>query len=75
MDLCAYKIQHGLQSVDFEPHSLFANLSQPTSTPLKRKSDSISGSQPDDGEIGSDEEFGWVDDEPFNVPTFAGQLA
>jgi hypothetical protein len=34
-------------------------------TSRKRKSDLISESQPDDDEIGSDEEFGWAEDEPF----------
>lgn len=59
--------QHGLQSIDIETRGFMTNRSGEISTSLKRKSELISGSPAEDGETGSDEEFGWADDEPFNI--------
>ena len=61
--------------MEIEPRTFVGNRSEPTPTPKKRKSDLIAGSQPDEGEAGSDEEFGWADDEPFNIPDLEEQLA
>jgi len=37
---------------------------------LKRKRDEVANSQSDDGDVGSDEEFGWLgDDDPLATET------
>jgi hypothetical protein len=59
--------QHGLQCIDIGTRSFTTNRSGDISTSLKRKRELISGSPAEDGEIGSDEEFGWADDEPFHL--------
>lgn len=41
----------------------------------KRKRDLISEHQPDDGDVGSDEEFGWADDEAFDIHALDEQPA
>ena len=65
--LSVYK--HGLQEINVDQQRITTNRPLTLQTlPLKRKHDEIANSQSEDGDVGSDEEFGWLgDDDPLTT--------